>query len=108
LTAWNSALASISTLSTTAAGANQTAQDKLGVGGVTGGFTKKALIMLGANQAAGSRLVHIYKAVTTGATYASGKEVGSIAVNYKLVGDPSQTAGERLFKVWDITAVASS
>jgi len=107
MSAWNRAI-SASTLGTQAAGADQTAQDQLGVGDKAS-TTAISLLLLGTSPEAGSRVIHCYKVKQTGSfEHVAGKKQGMATLTYTLLTDTSKTAGERMFKVWDITAVASS
>ena len=108
LTAYVRAM-SAGTLSTTAAGANQTAQDILKVG--DGTLTEKALLYVGTSPESGSRLIHIPFAVATGgAILRHAKQHGDMNfdVEWTIECNPSCTAGQRMFLVYDITAAASS
>ena len=60
-------------VSETAAAADQTAQDAVGVGDTTSAY--KSLLLLGTNPEGGSRIVHIHRAKRTGAvSFKTGKK----------------------------------
>lgn len=104
--AFNRALAT-STLTNTAAAADQTAQSIVSFG--DGAVTKKALLILGTNPAGGSRLIHVYKAVVTKPPkFTFGKKTSGHTIGWEAEADMSQSAGSRAFKMYDITAAASS
>lgn len=106
LTAWSQAI-NASTLATQAAAANVTAQDQLGVG--DGSQTIYALLLLGTSPEGGSRVVHVYHAYQDGGVkLGMSKKHQGYKVKFSFLSDTSQSAGERLFKTYDITAVASS
>ena len=107
MTAWNHSI-NASTLTAQAAGIDVTAQDQLGVG--DGSLTEYAYLLLGTSPEAGSRVIHIPKAVETGpVTFTFSKSHKPVSgIELTILNDTTQTAGERLFKVYDITAVASS
>lgn len=105
LTAYKQAMAA-GTLATTAAGESQTAQDKLGVG--DGTATIVSLLLLGTNPEGGSRVIHVFRAIQTGPVkFLHGRKHRGHDVRWKFLDDPSQTAGERLFKIYDITGVVA-
>ena len=106
LTAFNT-LMNASTLATVAAGADQVAQDTLGLGG--GSAAEKALLFVGTSPEGGSRVIHVPKAeqVSPGeVTMAKGHK--GAPVTFQMIQDLTETAGEQLFKVYDVTAVATS
>jgi len=108
LTAFNQGLFSRSTLATTAAGANQTAQDKLGFGDKAT-TTQKSLLYLDTSPEGGSRVLHMYiaQAIQNQEIIYSLKHEGFDAA-FLLLCDPTKSAGERIYKWYDITAVATS
>lgn len=106
LTAWEQAI-NASTLTTQSAAADVTAQDILGVG--DGSVTKKALLLVGTSPEGGSRVISLWKTVQGEAVdIGFSKGHTSYEIGNKLYVDVTQAAGERLFKVFDITAAASS
>lgn len=107
LTAWNIAMAA-SALSTVAAAADQTAQDILKMGGGTA--TQKALLCLGTSPESGSRVIHIPLAVATSQIKLARRKGyhPEIGIVFKVLTDPTLTAGQRMIVVYDITAAASS
>jgi hypothetical protein len=108
LTAYERSI-SESTLTTVAAAADQTAQDQLGVGGESSTITLRSLLITGLNPEGGSRLVHVYRSLVTGPSdWARSRAHMNRTVTYRFYADPSQTDGEQVFKLYDITAAASS
>lgn len=95
------------TLTTIAAGADQTAQDNLGIG--DGTLVEKSLLYLGRSPEGGSRLIHIPIAVASGGVML-GQRKGHkpYDVEYTVLSDMTQGAGYRLMTIYDITAAASS
>ena len=107
LTMYNTAMAA-SNLTSVAAGADQTAQDILTVGSDTSN-PKKSLLVLGSNPEGGSRVMHVYKAQSEDAsTFTRGRKLTGTAVKFKFFADTTQSVGEQLFNITDITAAASS
>ncbi len=108
LTAYNVGLSSRTTLSTVAAGADQTAQDQLGFGDKAS-TTERSLLFVSTNPEAGSRLIHIPIAVATENLALVSKLAGEgFDIGFSILADPTKSAGERMLKFYDITAVASS
>ena len=106
LTNWKGGI-NAGTFGTTAAGADQTAQDTLVVGSATPSV--RALLLIGTNAEGGSRLVHIFRAQQTGPSdWARAREHQSRPVTWTGLADVSKAAGQNLFKCYDITAAASS
>jgi hypothetical protein len=106
LTNWKYSI-NAGTFGTTAAGADQTAQDTLVVGSATPSV--RSLLLIGTNAEGGSRLVHIFRAQQTGPSeWARGREHQGRAVTWTGLADPSKADGQNLFKCFDITAPASS
>ena len=92
---------------TVAAAANQTGQSNLGVGDST--KVKKAILIIGTAPGGYSRWVYCPKAVPEAkVSIKLEKKHNGIAQQYKLLTDTSQSAGQRLFQVKDITAVPTS
>ena len=107
-TAWSQIMHS-STLSTQAAGADQTGQDIIGVGHPTTEKVMKSLLLVGLNPEAGSRVIHVYKARSVDpAVFAHGRKHTGVPVVWRFYEDTTKTAGEKLFKPYDIVAVATS
>ena len=106
LTNWKGSI-NAATFGTTAAGADQTAQDELIVG--SGTPSVRALLLLGTNAEGGSRIVHIFRAQQTGPSdWARSREHQGRAVTWSGLADVSKAAGQNLFKCYDITAAAAS
>ena len=92
---------------TVAAAANQTGQSNLGVGDST--KVKKAILIIGTAPGGYSRWVYCPKAVPEAkVSIKLEKKHNGIAQQYKLLTDTSQSAGQRLFQVKDITAIPTS
>jgi hypothetical protein len=92
----------------TPAGADQVAKDVLTVGGRA--LAEKAILVIGTSPEGGSRILTCWRAIQTGSatiTNQKGVWVGT-EVEFTLLGDDTQSAGEELFKYVDITAQASS
>lgn len=108
ITAWERTIAS-STKSTVAAGADQTAQDLLKVGTESSTVTLISLCITGLNPEGGTRLIHGYRALATGPSdWARARGHMGRTCTYSLYADPAGATGQNLFKVYDITAQASS
>ena len=106
LTAWSQGM-NASTLSTTTAAADQVGQDLLGAG--DGSLTEYAYILVGTSPELGSRVIHIPKGVESGAsTFTFSKSHNPADVEITIINDTTQTAGERLFKIYDVTAAATT
>ena len=94
-------------MATVAAGADQTAQDQLGIG--DGSLTEISLLVLGSNPEGGSRVIHVPICIARPMlSLAHNKAHDAYDVEWVIQNDPSQTAGERMIKIYDITAVATS
>ena len=92
---------------TVAAAANQTGQSNLGVGDST--KVKKALLIIGTAPSGYSRWIYIPKAMPEAkVTIKMEKKHNGIQQQYKMLTDPAQNAGQRLFQIKDITAVPTS
>lgn len=106
LAAYSKALAA-GTLATVSAGADQTAQDTLGLG--DGAAVEKSLLYIGLSPEGGSRIIYTPNVVATGSLNVGHRKGHKpFDVEYTLNCDPTRSAGERLLKIYDITAAASS
>lgn len=108
LTAYSRAV-SAATLSTVSAGADQVAQDILSIG--DGTSAEKALLYVSTSPEGGSRIIHIPFCVATGGFLLSHSKRHAdteFDVEWTILCNPSGTAGQRMFRVYDITAAASS
>ena len=96
------------TVTVVSAGADQTEQDQIAVG--SGTLTEVALLILATSPEAGSRVIHIPKAVATGGMALTWKKnaASDFDIEWEAVSDSALTAGERMARFYDITAVASS
>ncbi len=108
LAAFNQGMFSRATLTAVAAGANQTGQDTLGFGDKAT-VTQKSLLYLDVSPEAGSRVLHMYiaQAINNQEILFALKHEGFDAA-FLLLTDPTKNAGERIYKWYDITAVATS
>lgn len=98
-----------STLSTQAAGVDQTGQDILGIGHPASEPTHKSLLILGKNPEGGSRMIHVYDTLSVDpAEFAHGRKHTGTAILWRFFEDITQTLGERLFKIYDIVLTATS
>jgi len=97
------------TLTTVAAGADQTGQDILNVGNGVAVATPVALLILGTNPEGGSRILHCYKAVVTGPSdWARARTHVGRSVSYTLLEDTTQSTSSKLYQYLDITTSATS
>lgn len=95
------------TLTTVAAGADQTAQDRLKFG--DGTYTEKALLYVFTSPEGGSRLIYMPLAAPSGGLkLVQSKKFKGYEVEWMLGCNTSGTAGERVAAFYDITAAASS
>lgn len=97
-----------STVSTVAAGAGQTAQSILKLG--DGSATFKQLLYLHQSPQSGSRLVHIFKTKALNPFKLTWKKGAPEAYDAMFMGyaDMDRAVGDRLLRIYDITAVATS
>lgn len=94
-------------LTTVAAGADQTAQDRLKFG--DGTYTEKALLYVFTSPEGGSRLIYMPLAAPSGGLkIVQGKKFKGVEMEWMLGCNTSATAGERVAALYDITATASS
>ena len=106
LTNWKGSI-NAGTFGTVAAGADQTAQDTFIVG--SGTVSIRALLLLGTNPEGGSRVAHIFRAVQSGPSeWARSREHQGRPVTWMGLADTTKAAGQNLYKIYDITAAASS
>jgi hypothetical protein len=111
LTAYSQTIAT-STLTTVAAGADQTGQDVVGIG--SGGIAEKSLLFYGrspegASGAKGSRVIHVFKAYSGDSSeWAQGREMTGQPITWEFLADSTQSDGSNLFTIHDITAAATS
>ncbi len=106
--AWSTALKGVTTLETVSAGADQTAQDIIPIGSPAT-VNEIALLWTGTNPESGTRVIHIPFAVATAGTVFGFDKVQTVYdVEWTALTDPTATAGERMAKMYDVTAVASS
>lgn len=92
---------------TVAAGADQSAQDIVKIGGQS--LPVKALLLQGLSPEGGYRIIHVHKAIAVATVaFKHGKQHSGIPVKYDFLGDSTQTAGEELCVWYDQTAVATS
>jgi hypothetical protein len=108
LNGWANAI-SAATVATVAAANGQTGQTTLGVG--DGPLRRVSLLLIGQapGTTAGSRAIHLYRCLPTNevtVTFSRGHR--GQPVEFQLEVDPDKDAGERLYKVYDITAPATS
>lgn len=107
MTAWNQIIHA-GTLATQAAGADQTAQDQFGVGHPSSEPTKLSMLLYGKNPEGGTRAIHIYKVLSVDpAEFGHGRKHVGTPIMWRIFEDTTKTLGERLFKVYDLTANAT-
>ena len=106
--AFSDAIFSTTVLATQAADADVTAQDQLPIGD-SAAVNEIALLWVGTNPESGSRLFHMPFCVATGGLLLGfDKKQTVYDVEWTVLTNPAGTAGERMAKLYDITAVASS
>lgn len=94
-------------VSTTAAAADQTAQDIVTTGDLT--LTEYALLIIGTSPEGYSRLVYVPKCVQSGTvTLIQKRGHSGIPVEWKVLADMTRSAGDRMVKLYDLTAVPTS
>ena len=98
----------LSTFTTVAAGASQSAQDRVRIGDKAS-TTEFSLLFIGTSPEAGDRVVLVHKAVQMDAAeIVWKKEHSGMNIGWKCIADPSQAAGETLVELTDITATPTS
>lgn len=94
-------------VSTTAADDDQTAQDTVGIGDLT--RTEYTLMILGTSPEGYARLVYVPKCVQSGTvTLIQKRGHSGVPVEWKVLTDMTRSAGERMIKLYDMTAVPSN
>ena len=96
------------TKTTIAAGADQSAQDILKAGNVEAGFLKMAICGISPEGFFRVFELHKTKAVSVDEILIEKTNKRILVVTRKVYVDPTQTAGEQFFKVYDMTAVPTS
>lgn len=95
------------TFTTTASGADQTAQDNIGIGGGT--LNERAFMAIGSSPEGGSRVIHMPKVVSTEPTDLVGQaEHVGIVMRFEANADITQASTEELAILIDITGEAAS
>jgi len=95
------------TLETVAAGADQVAQTIAHFGGA--GVTEMALLAIVSNEVSGDRIIHVPICVSVGeVSEIMSREHNGMDIELKVLADPTRDAGEEMFDIYSITAVASS
>ena len=108
LGAFNDGTFTRTTLSTIAAGADQTAQDLLGFGDKVA-TTQKSLMYVAESPEGGSRVLHMYIAqAIENQEILHNLQLEGFDAAFLLLADPTQSAGETIYKWYDITAVATA
>ena len=94
-------------LSAVAAGADQSAQDQMGIG--DGSIKEFAMLIILTNQDAGDRIIHLYKVMSNSSLKQNyGKEHESWDVGFTVMADLTKAAGQRAGVIYDITATPTS
>jgi hypothetical protein len=96
-----------STFNTVASGVDQVAKDTIRLGG--GSLTERAFMAIGSSPEGGSRILFLPKVVSTEPTDLVGQaEHVGIVMRFECNADISQSSGEEMAHIDDITGVAAS
>lgn len=94
-------------LETVAAAADQVAQTIASFGGA--GVTEMALLAIISNENSGDRIVHVPICVSVGeASEVMSREHNGMDIELKVLADPTATAGQEMFRIYSITAAATT